>query len=163
MSGGCKYRTISVKRNRKNEANVVVSVLHVSRCSRLLRDYYFTFYSGEERFNAQNTLLVTASTHLHTHTHTHTHMRWSAWLVAVINDVNEIVDNFAAIMSARRDKPRQHRHVRVKNSEACTSARDAFETDGRHSAPVMAAFCVAGSSVAAISSVRTVGLRRVSD
>ena len=44
MSGGCKCRTIPVKRNLKIEADVVVSECAVCYCVVAQNSTYFTFY-----------------------------------------------------------------------------------------------------------------------
>ena len=50
MSGGYKYRPVSVKRNLKIEAHAVVSECAVCYCvvaDQILRDYCFTSYLGQ--------------------------------------------------------------------------------------------------------------------
>jgi len=64
-TGGCKRRPISIKRNLKIEANVVVS--ECTPCYRvvayyILRDYFLHFISWD-CFNSQNSLLVTPWLH----------------------------------------------------------------------------------------------------
>jgi len=61
VSGGCKCRLISVKRNLKVEANVVASECTVCYMQSLIKLYVITWYIlFEGCFNIQNTPLITA-------------------------------------------------------------------------------------------------------